>query len=228
LVFNPLKIDQPAALRARGKIGAALARWAAPKHHGAVPVLGRIAIACVKNEQDIIEPFLRHHAPLMDLIFVLDNNSSDDTHRIIAQLVQELGNVVLVDKPPAYHGQAIFVSQAMRYVQSACFADQIFFWTRTSFWQCKHAPNWMPKPPARSNAPCGQSAQLTWGAWRGAPFWSIPPAMKHSSQTRFCGCDGGAQPKCCAPRPQRFLPVLAAGLMPVLFANMAITNFAAV
>jgi hypothetical protein len=127
LVFNPLKIDQPAALRARGKIGAALARWAAPKHHGAVPVLGRIAIACVKNEQDIIEPFLRHHAPLMDLIFVLDNNSSDDTHRIIAQLVQELGNVVLVDKPPAYHGQAIFVSQAMRYVQSACFADQIFF-----------------------------------------------------------------------------------------------------
>jgi hypothetical protein len=126
-VFNPLKIDQPAALRARGKIAAALARLSAPKHRGAAPILGNIAIACVKNEQDIIEPFLRHHAPLMDLIFVLDNNSSDDTHRIIAQLVHELGNIVLVDKPPAYHGQAIFVSQALRYVQSACFADKIFF-----------------------------------------------------------------------------------------------------
>ncbi len=126
-MFNPLKIDQPAALRARGKIGAALARWAAPKHRGAAPVLGNIAIACVKNEQDIIEPFLRHHAPLMDLIFVMDNNSSDDTHRIIAQLVRELGNIVLVDKPPAFHGQAIFVSQALRYVQSVCFADKVFF-----------------------------------------------------------------------------------------------------
>ena len=126
-MFNLLKIDQPAALRARGKIGAALARWAAPKHRAATPVLGNIAIACVKNEQDIIEPFLRHHAPLMDLIFVMDNNSSDDTHRIIAQLVRELGNIVLVDKPPAYHGQAIFVSQALRYAQSACFADKVFF-----------------------------------------------------------------------------------------------------
>jgi hypothetical protein len=126
-VFNALKIDQPAALRTRGKIAAALARWAAPKHRGAAPILGNIAIACVKNEQDIIEPFLRHHTPLMDLIFVMDNNSSDDTHRIIAQLVHELGNIVLVDKPPAYHGQAIFVSQALRYVQSACFADKVFF-----------------------------------------------------------------------------------------------------
>lgn len=81
----------------------------------------------VKNEQDIIEPFLRHHSALVDLIFVLDNNSGDATHTIIAKLVQELGNVVMVDLPKSFHGQSIFVSQALRYAQSACFAKQVFF-----------------------------------------------------------------------------------------------------
>lgn len=120
-------IRQPAALRQRGKVWAALARLRAFKSRGARPVLGNIAICMVKNEQDIIEPFLRHHAPLMDLIFVLENNSSDHTHAIIAQLAAELDNIVMVDTPRAIHGQSIFVSQALRYVQSACFADRIFF-----------------------------------------------------------------------------------------------------
>lgn len=181
LVFNPLKIDQPAALRARGKIGAALARWAAPKHRGAAPVLGTIAIACVKNEQDIIEPFLRHHAPLMDLIFVMDNNSSDDTHRIITQLVRELGNIVLVDKPPAYHGQAIFVSQALRYAQSACFADKVFFLDADEFLavQTRAELDAKTAPPPRRTLRGNRAVTLGRIAWR---TFLIDPASDETLQ----------------------------------------------
>ena len=42
-----------------------------------------IGLSMVKNDQDIIEPMLRHNAALLDALIVLDNGSVDDT-RVIA------------------------------------------------------------------------------------------------------------------------------------------------
>ncbi len=116
-----------AALRPRGKIAAAVARLKAPHHHGARPILQTVAIAMVKNEQDIIEPFLRHHAALMDLVFVLENGSADATRSIVENLMHELGNIVMIDIPDRAQAQSRYVSQTLRSVQSAVFADAVFF-----------------------------------------------------------------------------------------------------
>ena len=41
-----------------------------------------IGLSMVKNEQDIIEPFIRHNAKLLDCMVVVDNASVDETRRI--------------------------------------------------------------------------------------------------------------------------------------------------
>jgi hypothetical protein len=46
-------------------------------------------LARVKNEADIIEPFVRHHTRLLDWLTVVDNGSSDGTSRILDALVGE-------------------------------------------------------------------------------------------------------------------------------------------
>ncbi|MDE2446855.1 MAG: glycosyltransferase family 2 protein, partial [Alphaproteobacteria bacterium] len=50
------------------------------------PVVGSAAISMVRNEQDIIEPFVRHNSALVDLLFVLDNCSTDHTRQILREL----------------------------------------------------------------------------------------------------------------------------------------------
>ena len=41
-----------------------------------------ISLSMVKNEQDIIEPFIRHHGSLVDAMIILDNGSVDQTRNI--------------------------------------------------------------------------------------------------------------------------------------------------
>ncbi len=50
----------------------------------------------VKNEQDVIEPFVRHNIRLVDRLVVLDNGSVDDTHKILLALAEEFDNLVVV------------------------------------------------------------------------------------------------------------------------------------
>ncbi len=52
----------------------------------------------VKNEQDIIEPFIRHNIAFLDFMIILNNRSNDATRNIISELMRELGNVVLTDQ----------------------------------------------------------------------------------------------------------------------------------
>lgn len=48
-----------------------------------------IAVTRVLNEEDVIEPLIRHHAPMVDHHIVLDNGSSDRTLEILASLKAE-------------------------------------------------------------------------------------------------------------------------------------------
>ena len=84
-----------------------------------------ISLSMVKNEQDIIEPFLRHHAPLLDCMVILDNASVDGTRRIAIECAKELKNVIVADNDEFGYYQAERMTRLLRYCQTALFADFI-------------------------------------------------------------------------------------------------------
>ncbi|MBF2096901.1 MAG: glycosyltransferase family 2 protein [Gloeomargaritaceae cyanobacterium C42_A2020_066] len=58
-----------------------------------------VGIAVVKNEADIIEPFVRYNLQFLDALIIMDNNSSDSTRIILKKLSNEgLPIVILTDK----------------------------------------------------------------------------------------------------------------------------------
>lgn len=48
-----------------------------------------IGISCVRDEEDIIESFVRHNLVYLDKLYVIDNLSKDNTRAILASLVSE-------------------------------------------------------------------------------------------------------------------------------------------
>jgi hypothetical protein len=56
----------------------------------------------VRDEQDVIEAFVRHHAAQVDGLLIADNLSTDHTRGILDDLADELPLVVTVDPDPAY------------------------------------------------------------------------------------------------------------------------------
>lgn len=92
---------------------------------GPGPIVRSICLTMVKNEQDIIEPFLRHNRRFFDAIIVIDNNSADRTRDIVAACARELGGIIFADEPRFDHAQSKVISAALRHAQSAFFADFI-------------------------------------------------------------------------------------------------------
>jgi SAM-dependent methyltransferase len=94
---------------------------------GIGPVVGSICITMVKNEQDIIEVFLRNNRPFFDAMIVMDNGSTDQTRKIIVACARELGGIFLIDTPTFDYAQSDYVTAALHYAQSAFFADYVCF-----------------------------------------------------------------------------------------------------
>ena len=55
-----------------------------------------LGISGVKNEQDVIEPFVRHNLQFLDRLIVLDNGSVDRTPEILEHLQQEFPALVVL------------------------------------------------------------------------------------------------------------------------------------
>lgn len=55
----------------------------------AIPKPSLVVVACVRNEADIIEAFVRHHLVFAERILLLDQGSVDGTREILRQLVLE-------------------------------------------------------------------------------------------------------------------------------------------
>jgi hypothetical protein len=75
-----------------------------------------LGIAIVKNEADVIEPFVRHNLGFMDALFIADNDSVDGTREILVQLQREGLPIVLFDDPIVGHFQAEKVTAMYRRV----------------------------------------------------------------------------------------------------------------
>lgn len=94
---------------------------------GVSPITGNICISMVKNEQDIIEPFIRHNMKFFDAMIVLDNGSTDGTRAILTQLSRELGTVFVTDFPDKAFNQSQTMTAALHFAQGAFFADYFCF-----------------------------------------------------------------------------------------------------
>jgi SAM-dependent methyltransferase len=86
-----------------------------------------IGLSMVKNEQDIIEPFIRHNARFLDAMVLIDNGSVDDTRRIIVDCAREIGTVIVSDSKIFAYTQAAQMTRLLQYCQTAFFADFIVF-----------------------------------------------------------------------------------------------------
>lgn len=98
-----------------------------PSQRGSGPIVRAICITVVKNEQDIIEPFLRSNRPFFDAMIVLDNRSSDRTRAIAMCCARELGGIFVTDTPSFANTQSKTITDALKHAQSAFFADFVCF-----------------------------------------------------------------------------------------------------
>lgn len=94
---------------------------------GPSPVVNAIAISMVKNEQDIIEPFLRHNRQFFDAMIVLDHGSADRTAEIVENCSRELGGIFFTHIARFDYAQSEFMTAALSYAQSTFFADFVCF-----------------------------------------------------------------------------------------------------
>jgi hypothetical protein len=65
-----------------------------------------LALAMVKNEEDVIEAFCRHTLGFADVLAVIENGSVDATPRILEALQREGLPIVVFDDPGFAHFQA--------------------------------------------------------------------------------------------------------------------------
>lgn len=135
-------------------------RWAmAPKCFGAVPVTRSICLSIVRNEQDVIEPFLRHNARFFDAMVILDNRSHDRTRQILEATARDLGNVFVADLPDRGYNQSHTMTQALHFAQGAFFADFVAFLDADEFIA---SPSRAAFDRALDRIPVGSCAALDW------------------------------------------------------------------
>lgn len=73
-----------------------------------------VAISCVRDELDIIEPFVRHTLAHVHQLVVLDNGSTDGTRQLLQQLIDEGLPLEVVDDPTAGNYQWRRMTHLMR------------------------------------------------------------------------------------------------------------------
>ena len=84
-----------------------------------------IAIARVKNEGDIIEAFVRHHAHYFDKLLILDDGSTDNTYEILVSLQSERLPVVLLREPSIGYDQSRYMTRLLEIAVERFGADWV-------------------------------------------------------------------------------------------------------
>jgi SAM-dependent methyltransferase len=118
-----------------------------------------VSLSMVKNEQDIIEPFVRHTRKFVNAMVVLDNDSTDATRQILIKLNRELRGVFVTDAPGLAYRQGERMTSLLNYVQTAFFADYIMMLDADEFIQAKD-PEHLLRELAR--IPAGGQGFIKW------------------------------------------------------------------
>jgi len=118
-----------------------------------------ISLSMVKNEQDIIEPFIRHNARFVDCMVILDNASVDETRRIAMLCARELGTIIVTDNDEFAYAQGERMTRLLHVCQSAFFADFILLLDADEF---IGAPDRDALERALARIPPGQTGLLPW------------------------------------------------------------------
>lgn len=61
-----------------------------------------VSITAIKNEEDIIESFVRYHSYIMDLMVILNNGSTDNSTYILKQLINEGLSIIVINDTDKY------------------------------------------------------------------------------------------------------------------------------
>jgi glycosyltransferase involved in cell wall biosynthesis len=86
-----------------------------------------VAVSRVRNEEDIIEPFIRHHDMLVDAHIVLDNGSTDRTADILRSLHKEGFNIHLFRNESAIFAETQFNTELYEIAVRDHGADWVVF-----------------------------------------------------------------------------------------------------
>ena len=73
-----------------------------------------VSITMIKNESDILESFIRYNLNIFDEMIILDNGSTDDSLKIIANLQAENLPVVLIEDSDAYYNQNVKLTDLLK------------------------------------------------------------------------------------------------------------------
>jgi hypothetical protein len=85
-----------------------------------------LAIAMIKNESDLVEDFVRHNLAFVDLMVVIDNDSSDGTREILLALQAEGLPLLIFDDPIVGYFQSEKVTFVYRRVVPEFNPDYVF------------------------------------------------------------------------------------------------------
>lgn len=133
--------------------------------------MNALAIAMVKNEADIIEASIRHNLAFVDLMVVIDNDSSDGTRQILQALRQEGLPLLIIDDPVFGHFQSEKVTQTYRMVAPVFGPDIVYLLDADEFLR---APDRATLEAALATLPAGSSALLPWTTY--VPRGDVDPA----------------------------------------------------
>lgn len=84
-----------------------------------------VGISMIKNEEDILETFIRHNLNYLDFLVLADNGSTDNSIKIINKLIQEGLNLCVIDDPKMAYTQTDKITNLYRRVATSFFPEFI-------------------------------------------------------------------------------------------------------
>jgi glycosyltransferase involved in cell wall biosynthesis len=84
-----------------------------------------VSITRVRNEIDIIEPFVRHHAQYIDTLIIVDDGSIDGTHEVLLALQAEGLPLEISRDPVVGYEQSFHMSRLLRWAIKDFAADWV-------------------------------------------------------------------------------------------------------